>query len=81
MEKAAKYSGINGKSQNKYEVFQSSPFLRYNCKLLVLFLSSSFIFFWPSVLREQYYMVQKLGGGGFGTVYMVQVTLTYLVHI
>ena len=27
----------------------------------------------PSVLREQYYMVKKLGGGGFGTVYMVQV--------
>jgi len=25
-----------------------------------------------NVLREQYYMVQKLGGGGFGTVYMVQ---------
>jgi serine/threonine protein kinase len=25
------------------------------------------------VLREQYYMVRKLGGGGFGTVYMVQV--------
>ena len=28
------------------------------------------------VLREQYYMVQKLGGGGFGTVYMVQVTFS-----
>ena len=26
MEKAAKYSGINGKSQYKYEVFPSSPF-------------------------------------------------------
>lgn len=25
-----------------------------------------------NVLREQYYMVRKLGGGGFGTVYMVQ---------
>jgi len=25
-----------------------------------------------NVLRDQYYMVRKLGGGGFGTVYMVQ---------
>ena len=25
-----------------------------------------------SVLRDQYYMVRRLGGGGFGTVYMVQ---------
>ena len=61
MEKAPKYSGINGKSK-KYEIF-TFPFPSYGKKSFIAF----------SVLREQYYMVKKLGGGGFGTVYMVQV--------
>ena len=80
MEKTAKsFSGINGRTENMVMLSLHSQhlvlFLLFNhccsCFKIVVILNLSF-----PVLREQYYMVQKLGGGGFGTVYMVQVTFS-----